>query len=1292
MKRHASCITVVCALLYTCAAFGGDAADLLRQSGVRGGVVVHLGCGDGTLAAELAAGGPYTVHGLSTDAAAVTAARKRLIEAGTYGTVGIDRWDGRHLPYVDDFVNLVVAEDPARADTDELMRVIAPNGVLLARRGGKWAKTVKPRPEEMDDWTHYLHGPDGNPTGTDTLVAPPTRLQWLGSPGWARHHDHMASMTALVSAGGRLFYILDEGSRASIQLPARWKLVARDAFNGTILWKRDIPRWASKDFGLKSGPAHLLRRLAAVGDRVYATLGIDAPAAILDAATGETLATCEDSRFTREIVIAGDTALLVAGTEKSRLPDFRRVGTYVWSNTRASNSGWGWNRTERRIVACRAGAGKLLWKRDIPVAPCSLAADAKSIVFHDGRKLVCLEKQSGKTRWDAAETPLKMPVPSNTGPRVLIYRDRVLLATNNGRMSGWMLADGKKIWEQRHKPSGHLSLRDLFVVDGLAWTAAIAGSDHDGVWTGYDPLTGAQKREFAPDVNLHWFHHRCYPSKATGRFLITGRNGTEYVDLREEHWTPNHWFRGGCIYGVMPCNGMTYASFDACGCQLEAKLKGFKALKAAPVPKPAADPRLERGPAFGAVAGPAAGPGDWPTFRRDPARSAAAPDAPAATGKSWETALGGRLTQPVIAAGTVFVAARDRDTVYALDARDGTVRWTCTTGGQTDTPPTYHDGLLIFGSADGCVYALRAADGAPAWRFRAAPVDQRHMAEERIASVWPVHGSVLVRKDADGRAVVYCTAGRSIYLDGGIHFLRLEAKTGTLLGEVVWDDEDPASDKNMHDAYLKRTPGNTMPVGLSDVLSCDGRNLWMRSQKIAFDGTRSELAVLAATEQSPEDAHLFCQIGFVDDSYFFRSYWTYGRRMVGGYGGWYQAGRYVPAGRILCFDDDAVYGYGRKPAYMVNASVIEYKLFAARKTVTEEDIRRTLKASRAMNKRRPERNATSSDWRLRWYFPDEVLSAARTRWQVDQPAVFARSLCLAGDVLIVAGPPDVIDERYAYHNPDNPDVRALLKRQEEAYAGKHGGQLWLVGKADGTVKARHKLDTIPVFDGMAAAHGRLFMSTVDGRLLAISAAGIAALPSLKSQPLHTVWDKPEDPDYLLPLPEPKNNDFAVVNGCSVFASKLGYRLRAKGKDTLGIAVKKLEKPITGTATFRTRIRAVPQARGLLRNGYLAFGASAREPDLVKCGVRLRPQTAAIVQGPFAGGEKKAVRAKVSAPEKKGLEAVVTVDLAARKVTYVANGVKLDAKLKSPLRKITHVGYLMDSAVIDVAPITIERND
>lgn len=1291
LTRRISCLYLVLALpapfLSTAAAQDGPA--LLRRAGIKGGFVVHVGCGDGSLTARLRLGPQYKVEGIDTNPATVATARKRLLASGEYGPVLIATWDGRHLPYAENFVNLLVISDLAHATKREVLRVLTPRGVALVRRGSVWDKLVKPWPENMDQWTHYLHGPDGNPVGTDTLVGPPRRVQWLGLPRWARHHDHMASMTDMVSAAGRLFYILDMGSRSSIQLPAHWRLIARDAFNGTILWQRTIPKWNTKDYPLKSGPAHLLRRLVAVGDRVYVTLSIDAPVSVLDAATGKTLCTFPGTQHTREIVVSGDIALCVADKQDSRLPKFRRVATYVWTNTRVANHDWGWNGRKRIIFACDAVTGKLRWKREFPVAPCSLASDGSRVVFHDGNKLICLDRTTGKTLWEGPPAPVALPVPTSTGPRVLLYRNMVLFAGNNGKMSGWSARTGKKVWERKQKPSGHMSLRDLLVVEGLVWTADIANSNQPGTFTGYDPFTGEKKKEFPADVKLHWFHHRCYPSKATGKYVLTGRNGTEYVDLERQHWTPNHWVRGGCIYGVMPCNGMTYFGMDACGCQLEAKLAGLKALAPGPVPAPTAAElssaaRLERGPAYGRVTGAPATPADWPLYRCDEGRSGATSVTVADGGTAaWQTAkLGTHLTPPTIAAGKVFVADRDSCTLFALDAATGRKLWSYPTAGQTDTPPTYYRGLVLFGSADGHVYAVRATDGVLAWRFRAAPTGRRVMAWERIESAWPVHGSVLVH---DG--VLYCTAGRSIFLDGGIRFLRLDPLTGRLLGERLWDDKDPVSGKDIHEAYLKKTPGNTMPTALSDILTCDGSHLWMRSQKIDYTGNRSELTVLPATNQPAQDFHLFCEIGFVDDSYFFRSYWTYGRRTTGGYGGWYQAGRYVPSGRLLCFDDKSVYGYARKPEYMVNSSVVEYQLYGANKVVTRDDISRVSTASRRMSRRRPDRNADASDWKLRYFFPQEDLTATEFEWKFDQPSVFARALCVGGDRLYAAGPPDVVDERYAYHNPDDLNVQVLLKRQEEALTGKYGGQLWSVDKATGKVRARYALKAVPVFDGLAVAEGRLFLVTLDGRVLSWSAVGLDKLPGVKNQPAHTKWNKPEDPSYLLPPPEPKDSDFATVTGCRVFSAKLGYQIQAKGKNTIGIAVKKLDKPLTGTVTFTTTVRAARGGQGLLSNGYLAFGDGDTDAHLIKCGVRLRAQNVSLIQGPFKGG--KSTSRPIDIPANQTVKIRVTVDLAARRITARLNKVALSAKLQQPLKAITYLGYAVDTALVDVAPITVE---
>ncbi len=1263
----------------------GEAPALLKQAGVSGGLVVYLGSGQPERIAQLRTGPQFYVHALDTSAEQVAAARKHLLDQGIYGPVSVDQWDGKHLPYADNMVNLLVADRPAAASEEELLRVLVPGGVLLVRKDDSWRKVVKPWPKSIDQWTHYLHDADGNPVSNDTQVGPPTQLRWIGSPRWARHHDHMASLTSMVSAGGRLFYIIDEGSRASIQLPAKWRLVARDAFNGVILWKRDIARWNTKDYPLKSGPAHLLRRLVAVGDRVYVTLDIDGPALVLDAATGNTLQELEGSRFTREIVVGHGTVLVVADSGPSPLPKWRRVSTYVWENTRTANPGWGWQGQKRTVRAYDAQSGKLLWKFDSPVAPCSLAADAKHVVFHDGKKLVCLDRSSGQMLWSGEAVPVSLPVHTNTGPRIVLYGDVVLYAEGDRSISAWSLADGRKLWEQKKWPSGHMSLHDLLVIDGLVWTAAIAGNSHSGLCTAYDPLTGEKKREFLPDVKVHWFHHRCYPAKAAGRFLITGRNGTEFVDLQSEHWKPHHWVRGGCIYGVMPCNGLLYAPMDACGCQLEAKLSGLKALAAGPVRLPkgeAAGPRLEKGPAYGQATGPEATAGDWPTYRHDYRRSGSSNQQVAFDlSESWQAEIGGRLSAPTIAAGKVFVAAVDAHTLYALDAASGRRLWSYTTGGRIDSPPTYFKGLVLFGSADGYVYALRAADGELAWRFRAAPVDRRIMAWEQLESVWPVHGSVLVY---DG--VLYCTAGRSMFLDGGIHFLRLDPVSGKLLGEVVMDDKDPETGRDIHLVYCRQTQGNNMPVALNDILSCDGRQIWLRSQKIDFEGNRLEMALKDVNQQDADEAHLFCQIGFLDDSYFFRGYWTFGRRMTGGYGGWFRAGRLVPSGRILCFDQQRVYGFGRKPEFMTNASVLEYQLFSADKTVTPEAIARVGQAQRRINRRSPKRNATSSDWLLLHFFPAKDLSAVNFHWVKDQPAILTRAMAVDRNTVFVAGPPLLVDERQLYRMPDDPKVQALRQKQDEAFRGRFGGELWALAKADGRVVARYALDTIPVFDSLAIANGRLFLSTVDGRVLCLSGPSGVPLRKVSDRPERVAWDQPEDPGYLLPEEQPRDADFDVVRRCRVVAGKLGYRLWPQGSRQAGVALKKLPKPVTGTLTLKAKIRVPRESYGGLRNGFLVFGDGAKDARLVKCGVRFKITKALIVQGSLTEGPSKSD--SLTIPKNQALEAVVTVDLAKQQVTLTVGDAKVEATLRDRLDRITHVGYATDDAVVDFSPLEI----
>ena len=232
-----------------------------------------------------------------------------------------DKFNGARLPYVDNLVNLLVAEDRGAVPLDEIMRVLCPGGVAYVGHrgeavvgGGEWTKTVKQRPQAIDQWTHFLYNATNNAVSKDAVVGPPRQLQWVGGPKWTRTHDHMASVSAVVSSGGRIFYIVDEAPTAAVILQPQWSLVARDAFNGTILWKRPISNWPWHLRGFRSGPSDLARKLVAMNDRVYVTLDLGGPLAALDAATGRTVATYQGTEGALEVVLSDGTLYVVAGT------------------------------------------------------------------------------------------------------------------------------------------------------------------------------------------------------------------------------------------------------------------------------------------------------------------------------------------------------------------------------------------------------------------------------------------------------------------------------------------------------------------------------------------------------------------------------------------------------------------------------------------------------------------------------------------------------------------------------------------------------------------------------------------------------------------------------------------------------------------------------------------------------------------------------------------------------------------------------------------------------------------
>jgi len=1017
------------------ASYGQTAKQILDEAGIKGGLIVHLGCSDGKLTAALQVNDRCTVQGLDAD---VTAARQTIQSLGLYGKVTAEPWTGDRLPYVDNLVNLVVADSLGGLSMEEVLRVLAPNGVALI--GGK--KTVKPRPEEMDEWPQHYHDADNNAVANDDLVGPPRHFQWIAEPDWSRSHLCLPSINSLVSAGGRLFSIEDRASAEHPALPGKFALICRDAFNGIELWRHSFVDWQPINIYIKFTPTQLQRQLVALADRVYCTPGLDAPITVFDALTGKVLGSYAGTERTQEFaydqgvlyVVLGDpfdTAGI--GNPRGTIgPSAFPVRAYGPLIPKLDNP-------QSSIVAIDAESGRELWRKQGEATQAyegaSLAVRGTHAVYCAAGSLICLDRETGVERWRVPCTTLggRGQKPSKLTPgttvSLVLADDAVYLAAGN-TLTAFAIEDGTKLWTSATHMN-HFKAPDLFLAAGAVWTA------NDKA---YDLRTGAGVKNLAQKMTGPMPHDRCYRNRITDRWYInTATGGSDFLALDGSGEFPNPWVRSTCGIGHLPCNGLLYAGPPACSCANQVQLNAFNALAPDPGLKSsgqritvAVAPKLEKGPAYTAAIEPppAVAGADWPTYRQDASRSGhTTATVPAALQPRWQTKFITHASPPVIAAGRVFAADVDAYAVCALDAADGKKQWTYTTGGRVDSPPTWHQGRLLFGSRDGWVYCLRATDGALIWRFKALP-DRLMCAYEQVESVWPVCGSILVHDN-----VAYFVAGRNSFVDGGLFLFGLDPQTGRVIHQ-----------RNLYGPYgqngqpiispetaVQATGAGGIQGNKGDVLLAEDGHLFLRHQAFTPD-------LKPVSPDEPIPPHLITSHGFIEPIPHHRSFWTIHTTL--GYD--IRTGNDPVHGDILVRDGTRYYevrGYKPSRTAFFDPRLNGYTLFAgdlAQFNVVEPGPKR----KRAIAGR-----------------------TALERWHANIPLT-GKAMALAGDVLFVAGTP------VAFPEDD------LAK----AYEGRMGGVLWATSAATGEKLAEYKLDAAPVWDSMAVAGGRLYIATQDGNL------------------------------------------------------------------------------------------------------------------------------------------------------------------------------------------------------------------
>ena len=1068
------------------------AEDLADTIGVKGGFVVYVGCEDGKPLRSLGKKDGFVVQGLSDNPDIVATAREQIKSAGLYGKVSVGLFNGKQLPYVKSLVNLLIVSDIGKLSADEIKRVLVPGGLALIKEdlniyGIKttplkaikgWKVLNNPWPDEIDEWTHFLHDAQGTSVSNDLIAGHPRGMRWTGGPFWARSHEHTASMQALVSTAGRIFYVMDEGPTESIQLPSEFFLTARDAFNGTVLWKRPLKNWFNRLYPLKSGPSWLPRRLVAVGDRVYIAPGIGQDLLCLDAATGETVCTYDNTATTFELIVSN--GIVLAAVDADRKPnDYNQQHANCWTERDRASKIWGWTRVNgmRILKAIKAESGDLLWGKQMPVAPLTLAADKRMVCFYDGNAVISLDRDTGTELWRANVSKAKLIATGYGGPRLVICEDRVLFSPMR-RIFAISAKTGAILWTVKDKPpSGHFSLEDFYIIDNKIWALQ---RRNNGAFTTYSLEDGTILSEHINPIRSFYIHQRCYPGRATVKYQLPPIMGTPVYDMAADTWINNHWFRGGCVYGIMPANGMVYGTPSACACYYQSKLNGFNAIspeaesaKACPL-----DERWAKGPAYGKYDKQARySASEWPTFRHDNKRSGyVKTNIPVRVNQSWKKEFGTKISQPTIANGKLLLSAIDEHTVYALDADSGQIIWHFVADSRVNSSPTIYKGLAIFGCADGCVYALSISDGELAWKFQAAPNAHRVMSYCQPESVWPLYGSTLIQ---DGK--LYCVAGRSMFLDGGLRMLILKPETGELIYENVMDKKIPGTNKQLEDVLM----GKHMPVAMPDILSSDGQYVYMKSQTFTMDGKRVRIRPQRPDTQYDEEVHLFSPISFLDDGWHQRTYLIYGRAAGEGWAEFQLPPKRVPCGRVMSIDEENAYSYGRDPELMCNTSISEYRLFSAGKTPKRKVGIPKLEGTWIKGKY-PTDNplaAHTVDWKQLALQPKEKLSALDYNWILEEPEILAKAMVLANDRLFIAGPRDVADEKELWGRSNEKIYQEKMAAQAAWLKGKHGGVMQVFSKKDGRKLAEKKLAYLPAFDGLVAANNKLYMVTECGSLV-----------------------------------------------------------------------------------------------------------------------------------------------------------------------------------------------------------------
>jgi len=869
---------LACGMLFPAIASADQAraTKVLEQLGFSKGLVVLVGEG-GTLPAALARQSELTLFVQLDNGQEVRTLRQALDAEGLLGNrVYVQEGPYNRLHLADDLADAVIAEGDSGAPPEEVLRILRPEG-----KGFVGSKTLtKGFAAGTDEWSHPYHGPDNNPQSGDTVARRPYLTHYMAEPWYCP-----LPMQSVI-AGGRIFKVFGDRSSARPQEALVNKLLAMSAFNGTILWQRDL------------SPGFMIHRntLIATPDTLY--LGDDKSCKLIDAATGK----LRDEILVPADELPGDDlpgdelpggvagmgkadgpvwkwmamedGVLYALVGESEQPDESLRGD------RLRGAGWPWWRIKnytfgfgKSFLAIDPKTKRILWHHKETEAIDSRGTALRSGKLYfcsEGKFVACLDAKRGKVLWRNADKDLLAALGSTrpaqhwqlgfASTAYLKCSDEALFFAGPNRplLVAASAKDGKLLWKRdcSVKPYATAPTEGgnvlLVLREEGVYALGQASQNRQTSSLKLDPLTGEVLATFLG-------RDRC--TRATGCFdsiFTRGGNGGSTAVFDVSGQTPRMGtlspMRPACQDGVVAAHG--YLHWGPWMCRCDMTQLGVISLGPGGafdyVGKAVGAERLQRGPPSSS---PAARLNDkqlstkeqWAAYRRDNGRSVVTRHTtPSDVKQLWlyEPQAATLPTAPIAVNEMIYVGGQD-GAIRALDPASGKLRWSAYTGGPLKYPPAFDDGCLYAGSGDGHVYCLDAAAGRAKWRFRAAPLERTIPVYGTLSSTWPVCG-VLVEK-----GVAYAAAGISNF--DGTHVFALDAAEGSIRWQqhsASYAEDLPMGGVSvqgpmiLHRDAVYMASGNTPTVAsfaladgkFTSLSSGRGKDLFVRSGKVQATG------------------------------------------------------------------------------------------------------------------------------------------------------------------------------------------------------------------------------------------------------------------------------------------------------------------------------------------------------------------------------------------------------------------------------------------------------------------------